>query len=80
MTVSKVVLLGSSTGANVIMRYLSRRKKTKQDSRYPLDAAVLQDPVSDQYYINWYAANSKITDLLANSRTLAEFFVDAGRW
>ena len=76
-SVGKVVLMGSSTGANDIMWYLTRGNETERASRYPLDAVILQGPVSDQDYINWYAEDQDIVESLREGQDLANNLIAA---
>ena len=77
-SVGKVVLMGSSTGANDIMWYLTRGNETELASRYPLDAVILQGPVSDQDYINWYAKDQDLVASLQEGQGLANSLIAAG--
>lgn len=43
-SVGKVVLMGTSTGANDIVWNLTRGNATERASLYPLDRAILQEP------------------------------------
>ena len=79
-SVGKVVLMGSSTGANDIMWYLTRGNETERASRYPLDAVILQGCVSDQDYINWYAEDQGIVSSLKKGQRLANSLIAAGTY
>lgn len=79
-SVGKVVLMGSSTGANDIMWYLSHGNKSDIAARYPLDAVILQGPVSDQDYIIWAAEQNGLSDLLQEGTKLAQSLIDASKF
>ena len=79
-SVGKVVLMGSSTGANDIMWYLTRGNETERASRYPLDAVILQGAVSDQDYINWYAEDQGTVASLKKGQKLANVLIATGTY
>lgn len=78
-SVGKVVLMGSSTGANDIMWYLTRGTAKARKQEYPLNAVILQGPVSDQDYINWYAEENDLAALLEEGRQKAKAWIAAGK-
>jgi hypothetical protein len=77
-SVGKVVLMGTSTGANDTMWYLTRGTATERASRYSLDGAILQGPVSDQNYIHRYAEQNGMTKSLKEGQKLADILIKAG--
>jgi Protein of unknown function (DUF1749) len=70
--------MGSSTGANDVMWYVTRGNETERVARYPLDGVILQGPVSDQDNINWYAEDQGTVASLKQGQKLAEG-VDYGK-
>jgi hypothetical protein len=77
-SVGKVVLMGSSTCANDMMWNLTRGNATERASRYPLDGAILQEPVSDQNYIHRYAEQNGMVESLKEGQKLADILIKAG--
>jgi hypothetical protein len=52
----------------------------QRDGRYRVDAVILQGPVSDQDYINWYAEENGMVEMLDEGRELADILIAAGRF